>query len=592
MLSSRLLFLSMRGGLILLLNALAVWTFAALFPIWCRFPGLGSHLALGGVKPQSAARADFTGCSNSSLVAMIVIDSKLRFQTMEGFGSTERVFDDPHLCNCWDPQRQRGAIIPPAAQQEIMRLIYDNLGLTRVRPATEADVEVINDNNDPEVTDLTKFNFEWKRNDAHIDYVKQAMAHGVTTHFLSPIVLESWMNESNPQEYVEWALSILKRWRDQSVEPPFYSIKNEPGYSRGGILSKEYLKTVIKLLGPKLRAAGLRTKFVITDDLNAAEAYERCSYILQDPDARQYVGALAYHLYGGSSTDKNDMKDLGQKYKLPIWMTEWYTPDDFQWAETIHELITNYQVSAIDYIWAFFGEWSETQYPGNTLIGLKFNGLQYQGYTPYKRYYYTGQYSRYVRPGYIRLQATSDNDNIKVTAFAKDNELAVVAINSGPVTLTTFSFAGELIPKSLTPIRTGPNENWQQLAPLPVSNGQFNMSLPEKSVTTFITDRALAVDESIQSPRDPFLGQNYPNPFNPQTEIAFIVKSSNWVALKIYNQQGQLVRTLVEAKRSPGEYSIPWNGRDDHGNLLPSGTYFYQLREGNWVATKRAILLK
>jgi predicted TIM-barrel fold metal-dependent hydrolase len=100
------------------------------------------------------------------------------------------------------------------------------------------------------------------------------------------------------------------------------------------------------------------------------------------------------------------------------------------------------------------------------------------------------------------------------------------------------------------------------------------------------------VQASVQPPADYLLDQNYPNPFNPQTRIKYAVKKTDRVTLKIYNEQGQLVRTLVDEKKPAGEYEVLWDGRDNEGAQLSAGTYFYQLKVGDFASAKRAVLLK
>ena len=89
------------------------------------------------------------------------------------------------------------------------------------------------------------------------------------------------------------------------------------------------------------------------------------------------------------------------------------------------------------------------------------------------------------------------------------------------------------------------------------------------------------------------LSQNYPNPFNPQTAIQFTVKEQAPVSLKIYNAAGQLVKTLVDDVRSPGVvHTIEWNGRNNAGQSVSSGVYFYKLVTKNFTQTKKMVLLK
>ncbi len=89
------------------------------------------------------------------------------------------------------------------------------------------------------------------------------------------------------------------------------------------------------------------------------------------------------------------------------------------------------------------------------------------------------------------------------------------------------------------------------------------------------------------------LYQNYPNPFNPSTNIKYDLPTYATVTLKIYNLLGQVVRTLVNNQfQNPGTYTITWNGKDNEGNLLPSGQYLYQIQAGHFTSTRKMILLK
>ena len=84
----------------------------------------------------------------------------------------------------------------------------------------------------------------------------------------------------------------------------------------------------------------------------------------------------------------------------------------------------------------------------------------------------------------------------------------------------------------------------------------------------------------------------YPNPFNPQTTIPYSVSEFSDVELIVFNALGQRVRTLVQARTLPGSYSAVWNGMDDDGNRMGTGTYFCRLQAGLSVATQKMVLLK
>lgn len=93
-------------------------------------------------------------------------------------------------------------------------------------------------------------------------------------------------------------------------------------------------------------------------------------------------------------------------------------------------------------------------------------------------------------------------------------------------------------------------------------------------------------------PRDFELQQNFPNPFNPTTTIEYAVKSTSSISIKIYNSLGQQVSVLLNSVSTPGSYSLQWDGRDDSGNLLPGGVYYYRMTGGDFAKTRAMTLLK
>ncbi len=95
-----------------------------------------------------------------------------------------------------------------------------------------------------------------------------------------------------------------------------------------------------------------------------------------------------------------------------------------------------------------------------------------------------------------------------------------------------------------------------------------------------------------QPPRNYELANNYPNPFNPETTIKFKVKDTGKVVLAIFNSQGQEVRRLVDENLDAGIHDIVWDGRNDLGIQVSSGTYFYRMSVNDFNAIKKMQLLK
>ena len=89
------------------------------------------------------------------------------------------------------------------------------------------------------------------------------------------------------------------------------------------------------------------------------------------------------------------------------------------------------------------------------------------------------------------------------------------------------------------------------------------------------------------------LEQNVPNPFNPLTTIYFELPEAARVRLQVYDISGRLVRTLVNGdSMGAGRQDVMWNGKDDSGQQVSAGVYFYHLNAGSFSDTKRMTLVK
>jgi len=85
---------------------------------------------------------------------------------------------------------------------------------------------------------------------------------------------------------------------------------------------------------------------------------------------------------------------------------------------------------------------------------------------------------------------------------------------------------------------------------------------------------------------------NYPNPFNPDTNILFYIPSDQHVILEIFNIKGQKITTILEKYMPRGQHHVVWNGKDDQGNNVGNGLYFYRMKASDYVSIKKMILLK
>jgi hypothetical protein len=83
------------------------------------------------------------------------------------------------------------------------------------------------------------------------------------------------------------------------------------------------------------------------------------------------------------------------------------------------------------------------------------------------------------------------------------------------------------------------------------------------------------------------LFENYPNPFNPETSIRFLIKDDGFVSIKVYDITGRFVNVLVNQKLFAGDYTVKFDGAS-----LSSGVYLYRIETGNFVDSKKMMLIK
>jgi len=95
------------------------------------------------------------------------------------------------------------------------------------------------------------------------------------------------------------------------------------------------------------------------------------------------------------------------------------------------------------------------------------------------------------------------------------------------------------------------------------------------------------VDDETTQPTEFTLEQNYPNPFNPTTTFRYSIPTQSKVVIKVFDVLGNEIVTLLNEEKQIGNYAA-----DFDASSLSSGVYFYQLKAGNYIETKKMILMK
>ncbi len=153
--------------------------------------------------------------------------------------------------------------------------------------------------------------------------------------------------------------------------------------------------------------------------------------------------------------------------------------------------------------------------------------------------------------------------------------------------LTNENGAPSLEPAAIELISATEVEQWLS------QTWQVNTNIPKYQKGIAMLEQLLAV----LTPKKTMLLSNYPNPFNPETWIPYQLANPADVTLRIYSTDGQLVRTLLLGNQPAGNYqnrdkAAHWDGKNEFGEPVASGVYFYTLSAGNFTATRRMVIRK
>jgi len=150
------------------------------------------------------------------------------------------------------------------------------------------------------------------------------------------------------------------------------------------------------------------------------------------------------------------------------------------------------------------------------------------------------------------------------------------------------------VPDDWTAVRFSQNDLTKNLTPFVTDSGKYVLAqiIPDNGIVILKKSEANSNDDSHNIVAEFILYQNYPNPFNPTTKISFTIPFVGTglalsVQLKVYDILGNEVATLVNEEKEPGYYEVEFNATQ-----FSSGVYFYRLQAGDFVQTKKMILLR
>ncbi len=363
---------------------------------------------------------------------LIDIDPQITYQTIDGFGAF----------GAMDVWWGNG----PFYTDNFIDLVVNDLGLSIHRNNIPWDFEPVNDNTDPYSIDHNRFNI----NGAiakQLPYLKALRKAGVKKFIISswtpmkwkkidiPQDVEPWCDGQcggrlNPvlyQEYAEYLLAFIQMLkRECDIDLYAISPQNEPLFEQttfeSCVYTPEELAEMVKILGSRIEQAGSHTK-IFTPEHMGSFSWEQGFFnalLRHDDIARRYTDIFAVHSYlDGVAPDYGDaagwrqMYEVCAKYEKPLWMTEtsgyeqtWEGAQKL--AESIYVALKYGKISA----WVYW-QLSES---GASKFALMRDGQ------PTPLYYISKHFYRYIRPGAVHIESSSQDNQILVLAFTNQTD--------------------------------------------------------------------------------------------------------------------------------------------------------------------------
>ncbi|MGB8657546.1 MAG: T9SS type A sorting domain-containing protein [Candidatus Zixiibacteriota bacterium] len=234
---------------------------------------------------------------------------------------------------------------------------------------------------------------------------------------------------------------------------------------------------------------------------------------------------------------------------------------------------TGYYTATVD------SGWSGTVKPAKTGYSFSPDSTSYTDIDSNQETNYTGTFLTFTISGYVLNSDSVGVDSVLMSGLPGNPRTDT----NGYYTATVdYGWSGTVTPTDSSCTFEPESRSYDS-----VTSNQTDQNYAEGCLS-----QGVDPDKKNMVPGDYSLTQNYPNPFNPATEIDFGLPQATWVSLKIYNIVGQEVTTLISQNMSAGSYRVRWNGTDKTGRSVSSGVYFYRIRAGDHIQTKRMLLLK
>ena len=478
---------------------------------WLAFPrprllGPAAALALAVSACTAPASPGQAGTGRAAASAVTVND-QVSYQQIAGFGASEAF-----------GQAQALRQAPPALQQKVLSLLYSTVsgaGLTILRNEISADSGTTIEPKAPARPGATPAYLPLSAiaDDQGQLWLAQAIRkqYGVTNVFADAWTAPAFMKTNNSainggtlcgvpgatcasgdwrQAYANYLVQYAKDYAAAGIPLTYVGPENEADLSRNYdtmLLSPAQNADFLHYLGPALARSGTGAKVDCCASQGWDRAQQYAAAIEADPTASAWTPLFTSHGYSQSPASPL------AGWTKPVWETEWSTfetwdpawddgtdASGFAWAQQVYAGLTAAHLSAFLYWWG-----STTPSENGDNEGLLLMDTAAGTVTPSGRLWAFANYSRFVRPGAVRIGASSADGALEVLAFRNtDGSVAVVALNTAATAKSaTFALVGA--GGTAVPYLTDAAHHTAAQPPRPVVHGSFGATLPARSLVTY-----------------------------------------------------------------------------------------------------------
>ena len=405
----------------------------------------------------------------------------------------------------------------PDMQDKVLDMLYTDEG---------AGLTIVRNRINPEINPQ-KGVYDWSQGDDQIWLMKEAKKRGVPTIMSTAWTPPAWMKTTGSViggelkeecygDYAQYLAEYIIQYQKQfGITIDVISMANEPNLSPeyDGCLwsDKQITKWIRDYAVPVFKEKGITARLMAAEDMNFSEA--RVADALLDPQAAQRLDIVGVHGYGGGYSKLTVSENAGK----PIWMTEVLgyhelnttILDGLVWAKRIHQHMAIANVSAWNYWYA-----ANTEKHSNgalLIIDIPSDTV----FAP-KRFYTIANYSKFVKPGDVRISSTMEpGENVYITAFKNKNAntLTFVAVNGNVNEQKIELNLNGATADSFKAYLTDDTNDLKQVADVKTDSV---ITLPARSVTTFVAD----VAETDAVPVQEYMGVDV-NVKLPETQAVY-----------------------------------------------------------------------